>query len=194
MNATPPGWYPDPNGQPGLRYYDGSRWTDQTGPAAGHPTPAQPRRGAPTWVWAAAAVGVAVVVAIVVGVIVVKSGPPMPDDSATTSPPARPARSTLIPELQLPEGTTKRDYQSQEVFDVEQPFAETVDAVRSQLPIGRVYDGLAWCAESDAGDESTTWSWGDERDYLSVWVSSSPQNPGSTVQIERAPRPAGCVP
>lgn len=27
-----PGWYPDPHGQPLLRWYDGSTWTDHTAP------------------------------------------------------------------------------------------------------------------------------------------------------------------
>ena len=26
MTATPPGWYPDPSGKPGLRYFDGTTW------------------------------------------------------------------------------------------------------------------------------------------------------------------------
>lgn len=30
-SANPPaGWYPDPSGQPGQRWWDGSTWTDQT--------------------------------------------------------------------------------------------------------------------------------------------------------------------
>lgn len=28
----PPGWYPDPNGAPAQRYFDGTRWTDQLAP------------------------------------------------------------------------------------------------------------------------------------------------------------------
>jgi Protein of unknown function (DUF2510) len=189
MKTTPPGWYPDPTGGPGQRYYDGSRWTEHS-----NTDPVQPRSGIPNWVWAAVAVGLSLIVAIVVAVVVFTSGPPMPSDSdaSSTASSAAPARSALMPELQLPQGATKRDYASQEVFDVSQPFAETVDELRPQLPIGRAYDGLAWCAETDTGDESTTWSWGDESDYLTVWVSSSPQNPGSTVQIAREPRAAGC--
>ena len=26
---TPPGWYPDPSGAPGTRYWDGNQWTDR---------------------------------------------------------------------------------------------------------------------------------------------------------------------
>jgi hypothetical protein len=32
--ATPPGWYPDPSGQPGQRYFDGLRWTRHFAPHA----------------------------------------------------------------------------------------------------------------------------------------------------------------
>ena len=29
MNKPAPGWFPDPSGQPGQRYYDGQQWTQQ---------------------------------------------------------------------------------------------------------------------------------------------------------------------
>jgi hypothetical protein len=35
---TPAGWYPDPDGSGGQRYWDGSAWTEHRSPAA-HPTP-----------------------------------------------------------------------------------------------------------------------------------------------------------
>jgi len=37
--AGPSGWFPDPNGQPGQRYYDGRKWTEHFAP---HPPPPQP--------------------------------------------------------------------------------------------------------------------------------------------------------
>lgn len=50
MSAAPPGWYPDPIRQAGLRYFDGTAWTDhwQAGPPHVYPNApyaAAPRRG-----------------------------------------------------------------------------------------------------------------------------------------------------
>jgi hypothetical protein len=33
--TTPPGWYPDPSGQPGNRWWDGAAWTQHVNPPAG---------------------------------------------------------------------------------------------------------------------------------------------------------------
>ena len=35
--SVPPGWYPDPSGQPGQRYYDGKQWTKHFQPTAPAP-------------------------------------------------------------------------------------------------------------------------------------------------------------
>ena len=36
--TAPPGWYPDPSGVPGLRYFDGSAWTGHQAPPPGYPS------------------------------------------------------------------------------------------------------------------------------------------------------------
>jgi hypothetical protein len=42
MNAPLPGWYRDPSGEPGLRYWDGTSWTDQRKPSLVPPSPHEP--------------------------------------------------------------------------------------------------------------------------------------------------------
>ena len=46
-SQTPAGWYPDPNGGPQQRYWDGARWTEHyAAPATGY-APAAPAQKAP---------------------------------------------------------------------------------------------------------------------------------------------------
>jgi hypothetical protein len=67
----PAGWYPDPEGQPGLRYWDGATWTEHrhqpTPEQAGASPPPQNSRG--TWVTLAvvAQVGVCLVTFVLGG-------------------------------------------------------------------------------------------------------------------------------
>src|SRR5271155_4785450 len=46
--SAAPGWYPDPSGAPGQRYFDGTRWTEQRSdvpaPATTAPAAAKSRR------------------------------------------------------------------------------------------------------------------------------------------------------
>ena len=42
MTNTPPGWYPDPSGMSGQRYFDGTEWTEHR--AVGQPVLPQPKK------------------------------------------------------------------------------------------------------------------------------------------------------
>jgi hypothetical protein len=97
--------------------------------------------------------------------------------------------------MALPPGTTRIGQNPtgpNEFWDVPLAYAETVEALRPELPIGRAYKGLAWCTEFTRGEELTIWSWGNESDYLSVQVSPSPAGNGSQVSVGREPNPSGC--
>ncbi|MCU1698668.1 MAG: Telomeric repeat-binding factor 2/Protein of unknown function, partial [Mycobacterium sp.] len=43
--STPAGWYPDPDGSGGQRYWDGSIWTEHRSPAVGAPESAGEHSG-----------------------------------------------------------------------------------------------------------------------------------------------------
>ena len=45
--TVPPGWYADPSGQPGTRWWDGAQWTDHTQPAPAPVPPQQPQQPHP---------------------------------------------------------------------------------------------------------------------------------------------------
>jgi Domain of unknown function (DUF4352)/Protein of unknown function (DUF2510) len=45
--ATPAGWYPDPDGSGGQRYWDGSGWTEHRSPATEEPAQSQPAAASP---------------------------------------------------------------------------------------------------------------------------------------------------
>lgn len=47
MTQVAPGWYPDPGGQPVLRYWDGGVWTAATSPLPSTAAPAEPRPATP---------------------------------------------------------------------------------------------------------------------------------------------------
>jgi Protein of unknown function (DUF2510) len=41
-SQPPAGWYPDPSGVPGQRWWDGTSWSDHVAPAQPHPVAPQP--------------------------------------------------------------------------------------------------------------------------------------------------------
>ncbi|AFP41997.1 hypothetical protein MSMEI_5557 [Mycolicibacterium smegmatis MC2 155] len=203
MNTTPPGWYPAPDDQTQLRYFDGHKWTDQTAPAA---AVARPRGGMPPWAWILIATGVVfLLVSIVAGVIVFRAAPPIGVDAldSSTSSVEAPSQPQLMPGLTLPAGAKLANEQpgEWEQWIVQAGYSETVDDLRQQLPIGRPYDGLAWCSEfvfakevDGESHEFTRWTWGTEADLLSVTASpGAVEKEHAEVMVSREPSDSGCV-
>lgn len=82
-----PGWYPDPAGGPGQRYFDGTQWTGARRPSE----PPPPGRGLGSGAKIAIGVAVALAALLVLGIVTSEA----PDDTesaepATTSAPATP--------------------------------------------------------------------------------------------------------
>ncbi|WP_119727524.1 DUF2510 domain-containing protein [Thermomonospora amylolytica] len=108
---TPAGWYADPYGMPGLRYWDGSQWTEATRPADDAPSPPfAPYQGGttpPPWtapikeqrgntaLVAVLAGGGVVAVVLIVLVALFATGVLGGDDSGTTA--AGPGRTAPAP-------------------------------------------------------------------------------------------------
>lgn len=61
--STPPGWYPDPDGVPGQRYFDGTQWTENRAAPQMAPVLQQPKRK--VWPWVLG--GIFLVIFLVIG-------------------------------------------------------------------------------------------------------------------------------
>lgn len=93
--------------------------------------------------------------------------------------------------IALPMGSTGRgDYASKikgEYWNVPTAYRSTVDYLRQQLPVGRRYGSMAWCAE-DVLTPLTQWVWGDETEMLVVGVHRD----SGEVYVSRGPDHVGC--
>ena len=85
-----------------------------------------------------------------------------------------------------------------EIWKVPLEIADVVAYLRPQLPIGRSYDGLPWCAEDVTPKmELTSWFWGTPQDFLGFnvgrnYLKIGVRGPGGEVTITRRPDPFGC--
>jgi hypothetical protein len=106
--ALPPGWYEDPWHEPGLRWWDGHRWTTHTAVPVGQPGPPPrsrtavppaapaPARRPPWWVWTLAALGVIVPVGAFAAIIVAAGNSSTEIDYTPTPPLSSPATPSPV--------------------------------------------------------------------------------------------------
>lgn len=168
--APDAGWYPDPTGGPGRKYWDGVLWHDAVPATAGTATTG--KRGGTTKV-------VMAVAAVLLGLVAVgkltESHNTNTGTSRQSSPVSAPASaapdvvditargSAIIPGMQFPPGSTgsASGDGSAEIWQTPLLNSNLTELIRSQLPIAASMGGLAWCSEGrDPVTQQVTWTWG----------------------------------
>jgi hypothetical protein len=144
--TTPAGWYPDPDGAGGQRYFDGGSWTEDRAPAAGEPpvaavAPTATKSGRDPKVLIGIGAAVVVLIGVVVAAVILTINTKVGEDSVTHKPaedsvthkPAE-ASASSAPRTEDPDPTeTQAAGVGQEVRDGNFSFViagvERVDAV-----------------------------------------------------------------
>lgn len=197
--APDAGWYADPAGGPGSKYWDGTLWHDAVPAYPGVPIGA--RRGGSARVWVAVA-------AVLLGLVGIgKLTESRDHDTATSAPSvsstaARPpvadpevditARgSFIVPGVQFPPGSTGSASAdgSAEVWKTPLVSGALVDVMRDQLPVGASMGALPWCTEQarDPLTQQVIWMWGGYPEPM-VLVAVTPGR--GEVSVSRGTHPA----
>lgn len=182
---TPAGWYADPEGSGGQRYWDGSAWTEHRSPATSEPTqPAEPTpaAGAPPpfgqqpagaddrrkliiWFGAACAALLAVLVAVVIyGVLLNNSDTMQISAGPSTSKSASPTKSSSSEAETTSESPTAPSGSGGQASDSGLTFAitgtETAPSVQYQdAPVSKTAQGefvIVHMTLSNSGDQQAT--------------------------------------
>lgn len=195
------GWYPDPAGGPGRKYWDGVAWHDAV--------PAHP--GAERKSSATVKVVVAVA-ALILGLMAIGKLTESRDDTDVASDPSTSAEaasvaapqprpddvvvditargSAIIPGLQFPPDSTgaANSEGSAEIWQTPISSGVLVELIGRQLPVGMPMGALTWCAEStDPLTQQVTWSWGGYPEPMTL-VSVVPAR--GAVTLSRGTHPA----
>lgn len=136
--------------------------------------------------------------ALLVTLVAACGGPAPPTETktvtvSTTSAQAAPGEGphSTIARITLPPGslpTGGDPVPGIELWAVPTNYDYTVEFIKRQLPTGRDYDGLKWCAQDiNSKLGYTQWTWGTEQDMLDVFVDRS-----GSVTIMRGESPGGC--
>ncbi len=172
--SPPPGWYPDPGGGPGQRYWDGHQWTAVNVPS--NPRFAYPRARSKSSPLKTLAIIGAAVFALVGGcsacaAIVGHNDSTKSSRSSSTTPPPPPDKHSQIAGIALPpEASLKTDAPSssnQEIWEITASactnpnggffdcvfghtpsYEEVVADMDTRLPVNQPLDGMPWCGRS----------------------------------------------
>lgn len=203
--ATEPGWYPDPLGGQGARYWDGIRWdgaTQSEPPLATNdfpeslPAVEKPRRLWPVWVGLAAtvviAVGSAVFVATRLTAITPKAEPP----STPTTEAAAPTPTVSIVETVAAQVKTSMQGKFDSDPDLKDLSLKVVDVVLVNKS-GNEYKGIATVKTSDGerhdipidvtcDQENVVW---ETPPGAFIFARETPPPPTRTVTLPAPPNP-----
>jgi hypothetical protein len=72
--STPPGWYPDPTGGYGQRYWDGMVWTANVAPAYGPPGPKKSDAKSGDWIGGVLLALLIPIVGVIAGIVYLTRG------------------------------------------------------------------------------------------------------------------------
>ncbi|MGE3842425.1 MAG: DUF2510 domain-containing protein [Vicinamibacterales bacterium] len=175
---TEPGWYPDPLGGQGARYWDGIRWDGAVQPGLPPasiqeypeppPTTEKPRRLWPVWV------GLGVTVAIAIGsaaITLTRPAGDAPESAPSAAPASTPTTAAASPTLSTEDIADSVQVSMQRKFDDDPDLREfrlkVVDVVLVHKA-GNEFKGIATVQTSDgvehdvpvdvtADDENTLW-------------------------------------
>lgn len=147
-----PGWYPDPAGQPGMRWFDGRSWTNHTANIPQRPAPQPPpSKVGHVWLWVAFGVVVAMILGVSAWLLVTRlsgSEPTAAPPSVTTTAP--PATTPTAPTSE-PAPTSQPPAPSAEPSS-EPPATTPAEPPPAAMPAeGSLLEPLAQCPGSASG-------------------------------------------
>ncbi|MGB3351250.1 MAG: DUF4352 domain-containing protein [Mycobacterium sp.] len=187
---TEPGWYPDPSGAPGQRYFDGSQWTDR---AAAHESPKKSNK---RWIILGGVLAVLVFFGGCGAILIA-------DDTKEDEDSQRPAATVQADPTVAPAGSAARDGDFQfEILKIGQ--TKTLQDMTDDPNVTMTADGLyvvVTVVVTNIGDESAAFSGQDQlivdtdgREFgvdseAETYVNSgydytSPLRPGDSIEVD----------
>lgn len=202
----PPGWYPNPAGAGGYRYWDGHNWgqvAPQPAPVLPQQFPIPPPRKSGNTAWVLGGFFLFLIVVLIAGVSMDGRGK-RSESSASSSETSHAADFHLdtqsrVINLSFPTGSSVQRGEDNEVWRVPESVDYELASLKGTLPIGKPLNGIAWCeSKTDAAHNRTEWIWANGTEWINVAVGnyyppmSTVPGYGSEVMIARQRSSEGC--